>query len=373
MPSDFRVRTLDGVADDWPLTYEDLEPYYVRSSATSGSPGWPATRRSRPAKDPPLPPVPLGPGGPKRVARAHNELGWHWWPAPLAIATRQYGAAEPVRPARHLPAGCARRRQGHRRPAPTGRGGLELGRRAAHRRPRRALVTRAGRASSAARSTSTRRRRARGPRRVTILAANGIGTPRLLLLSGGSPDGLANSSGLRRQAADDAPVRHRRRRCSTRTSAPGRARGASTSTRSSSTRPTRRAGSCAAPSGGCSRPGGPFSMTSAYPWGAENADLGRGLPATRCAGGSGTRRCGGSSPRTCPRSPTASCSIRDRHRRSTACRRAKIDYRLSENSRRLVDFHQASARASRSWRPARTRWSSRRSSARPAGTCSARR
>ncbi len=27
-PSDFRVRTLDGVAVDWPLTYEELEPYY---------------------------------------------------------------------------------------------------------------------------------------------------------------------------------------------------------------------------------------------------------------------------------------------------------------------------------------------------------
>ena len=24
MPSDFRVRTLDGVADDWPITYEEL-------------------------------------------------------------------------------------------------------------------------------------------------------------------------------------------------------------------------------------------------------------------------------------------------------------------------------------------------------------
>ena len=24
-PSDFRVRTLDGVADDWPLTYDELE------------------------------------------------------------------------------------------------------------------------------------------------------------------------------------------------------------------------------------------------------------------------------------------------------------------------------------------------------------
>ncbi len=29
-PSDFRVRSLDGVATDWPITYEDLEPYYQR-------------------------------------------------------------------------------------------------------------------------------------------------------------------------------------------------------------------------------------------------------------------------------------------------------------------------------------------------------
>lgn len=27
-PSDFRVRTLDGVAADWPISYEDIEPYY---------------------------------------------------------------------------------------------------------------------------------------------------------------------------------------------------------------------------------------------------------------------------------------------------------------------------------------------------------
>ena len=31
----------------------------------------------------------------RKVARAHNELGWHWWPAPLAIATRRYGALNP--------------------------------------------------------------------------------------------------------------------------------------------------------------------------------------------------------------------------------------------------------------------------------------
>ena len=30
LPSDFRVRTVDGVCDDWPIGYEDLEPYPPR-------------------------------------------------------------------------------------------------------------------------------------------------------------------------------------------------------------------------------------------------------------------------------------------------------------------------------------------------------
>jgi choline dehydrogenase-like flavoprotein len=29
-PSDFRVRTLDGVADDWPIDYATLEPFFFR-------------------------------------------------------------------------------------------------------------------------------------------------------------------------------------------------------------------------------------------------------------------------------------------------------------------------------------------------------
>ena len=28
LPSDFRVHSLDGVADDWPLSYEDVQPFY---------------------------------------------------------------------------------------------------------------------------------------------------------------------------------------------------------------------------------------------------------------------------------------------------------------------------------------------------------
>ena len=35
-PSDFRVRTLDGVADDWPIDYRTLEPYYALNERDRG-------------------------------------------------------------------------------------------------------------------------------------------------------------------------------------------------------------------------------------------------------------------------------------------------------------------------------------------------
>ena len=51
LPSDFRVRSLDGIADDWPLTYDELRPYYERTdrefgvSGMGGDPAYPAGRR----------------------------------------------------------------------------------------------------------------------------------------------------------------------------------------------------------------------------------------------------------------------------------------------------------------------------------------
>ncbi len=38
-PSDFRVKSLDGVADDWPITYEDLDPYYDLNDMMMGCSG----------------------------------------------------------------------------------------------------------------------------------------------------------------------------------------------------------------------------------------------------------------------------------------------------------------------------------------------
>lgn len=51
-PSDFKVKTLDGVADDWPIDYQTLEPFFAindRMMGVSGLPGdtaYPANRNN---------------------------------------------------------------------------------------------------------------------------------------------------------------------------------------------------------------------------------------------------------------------------------------------------------------------------------------
>ena len=48
-PSDFRVRSLDGVADDWPIDYDTLVPFFAendRMMGVSGLPAIPPIRRT---------------------------------------------------------------------------------------------------------------------------------------------------------------------------------------------------------------------------------------------------------------------------------------------------------------------------------------
>lgn len=196
MPSDFRVRTLDGIADDWPLTYEDLQPFYEQVEEDFGVSGLAGDTAFPPGKGPPLPPAPLGPMG-RRVAAAHNRLGWHWWPAPNAIATRAYKNLRPCTQRATCMWGCVEGAKGSvdRTHWP---GNLLLG---VHlitgARVRRLETNGQGLVSGATyldRSGVEHFQKAG----VTILAANGIGTPRLLLVSANSrfPAGLANSSRL---------------------------------------------------------------------------------------------------------------------------------------------------------------------------------
>ncbi|MDJ1016736.1 MAG: GMC family oxidoreductase [Paracoccaceae bacterium] len=196
-PSDFRARSLDGVAEDWPLSYGDLAPYYEENdrimgvAGINGDPG-------NPHRDPrQMQPLPIGRGA-ERMANAFDSLGWHWWVSDAAINTEPYGegrgACNNCGP---CDLGCALRAR-----SSTDVTYWPLAVRAGAR-----LVTGArvfeietdasGKATGVAfcdESGETRRIQAS----VVVLAANGVGTARLMLLSRSAahPNGLGNQNDL---------------------------------------------------------------------------------------------------------------------------------------------------------------------------------
>jgi len=190
-PSDFRVRSLDGVAEDWPIDYATLAPFYDendRMMGVSGLAGDPAY----PAHEPMMPPLPLGRSG-AILAGGLNKLGWHWWPSDSAIASTDYeGRARCINLA-HCTSGCA---QGAKAstditywPAAI-RAGVELRPRC---RVREITLNEHGMASGAIYYDADGKEQFQ-PAEVVIVACNAVGTARLLLNSGAN--GIANSSGL---------------------------------------------------------------------------------------------------------------------------------------------------------------------------------
>lgn len=195
-PSDFRVKTLDDVADDWPFTYQDLEPYYDQMDVEMGISGLAGDPAYPPMTDFPLPPLPIGKIGMKAAA-GMNKLGWHWWPAPNAIPSRAYRGRNQCARWGTCLTGCPEQAKAsvdltHWPIALKNGARLVTGARVCE-----ILIDGRGRASGAVyidRDGSNHRQEAS----TVIVCANGIGTPRLLLLSKSPqfPDGLANSSGL---------------------------------------------------------------------------------------------------------------------------------------------------------------------------------
>jgi choline dehydrogenase-like flavoprotein len=194
-PSDFRVRSLDGVADDWPVDYATLEPFFAENDRMTGVAGL-AGDPAYPPHQPPMPPLPLGKTG-ARYARAMNQLGWHWWPSDSAIATTEYDGRAPCINLGHCTPGCA---QGAKASTDITywphaiRSGVELRTRC---RVREITTNEHGMAAGAIYYDADGVEQFQ-PAEVVIVACNGIGTPRLLLNSASArfPDGLANSSGL---------------------------------------------------------------------------------------------------------------------------------------------------------------------------------
>ncbi len=198
-PVDFRKGTEHGLegSADWPITYEDLAPYYELNDSIMGVSGI-AGDPSNPERSPrQTRPVPFGIHG-RRVAEAFERLGWHWWPADNAIITEDYdGRAACVH--------CGACRNG----CPRGslatvswtywpralRNGVEL---RSNSRVEQITVDEHGRANGAIYVNLRTGERHRQQASIVALAANGLGTPRLLMLSATAQasDGLANSSGL---------------------------------------------------------------------------------------------------------------------------------------------------------------------------------
>ena len=194
-PRDLRMKSEDGVGEDWPIDYQTLEPYFAindRMMGVSGLSGDPAF----PYHEPTLPPLPLGKAG-NTLAAGFEKLGWHWWPSDSAILSQEHegrGACINLGP---CTSGCA---QGAKAstditywPAAQRKGvQLRTGCRV------REIIVRADGMADGVLYYDPEGQLQEQKAEIVVLACNGIGTPRLLLNSKSSqhPDGLANSSGL---------------------------------------------------------------------------------------------------------------------------------------------------------------------------------
>jgi choline dehydrogenase-like flavoprotein len=196
-PSDFVVHSIDGVADDWPISYWDLAPYYdmndrkVGVAGVAGNPGYP------PKSVDFLPPHKLSRTA-EILIRGFEKLGWHWWPSERAVVTVPFAGRNAC------VSNCVRCDDGCPREAKNSsdvvhwpeaiRNGVVMKTRS---RVREITVNQRGLVDGALYYDADGHLQ-KQLARVVVVACNGIGTPRLLLNSKSNrfPQGLANGSGM---------------------------------------------------------------------------------------------------------------------------------------------------------------------------------
>jgi choline dehydrogenase-like flavoprotein len=195
-PSDFRVRSLDGVADDWPIDYATLEPYFDLNDqmmGVAGITGDPAYPPKSPRQTPPIPLDTLG----LTIAGGFDRLGWHWWPSDSAILTRDYDGRRACVNCGPCDLGCPIGAKASTDITYWPKALASGARLVTRARVREITLGPDGLADGVVYYDGEGREHAQKARAV-VLAANGIGTPRLLLNSRSTrfPEGLANHSGL---------------------------------------------------------------------------------------------------------------------------------------------------------------------------------
>ncbi len=192
-PCDFAVHSLDGVGVDWPIGYDDLAAYFEVNDAMMTVAGLAGDPGNPPRGPRPCPPLPLGAGA-QRIAEAYNRLGWHWWPVDAAILTGTDPHRSPCNNCGPCDLGCPR---GARSSTDITYWHQAIAAGAQLRTQSRVVKI----ASVPGRATGVDYLDADGnlchqPADHVVMAGNGVGTARLLLLSADDwcPDGLANSS-----------------------------------------------------------------------------------------------------------------------------------------------------------------------------------
>jgi choline dehydrogenase-like flavoprotein len=190
-PVDFRLRSAHGVGADWPIDYDTLEPFYTEAEEEIGIAGEEddGSPRSKPY---PLPRVPSSYSD-KVVAEGLKSIGITFNARPAARATRPYrgrgqcqgfGACSPICPTGAQYAAIYHVEQAEQ-------AGVKV-----------LDNTRVDRIHTDGQVTFLEARKPDGSAvtlraKVFVLAANGLETPRLLLMSANEnlPKGVANSSG----------------------------------------------------------------------------------------------------------------------------------------------------------------------------------
>lgn len=195
VPNDFRMRTLYGVGVDWPIGYEELEPWYLQAEREIGVAGDPEDDLDSPRSGPyPLPPIPasfldqqidaaLRPHGLRVRLSPHARNSVPFQNRPPCCGNN---TCVPI-----CPIGAKYDASVHARLAQNS-GAQILDRAIAHR----IQVNEQDRVSAIAFKRPDGGEHTAGGR-YFVIAAHGVETPRLLLMSRTErlPDGVANRSG----------------------------------------------------------------------------------------------------------------------------------------------------------------------------------
>ena len=183
---------------DWPITYQDLEPYYTKVDwevGVAGAPGPFDPPRSRPYPMPPHPPKSTG----VLLERGARKLGYKPFPAPMAIASKPFdGRGQCVQCGFCEGFGCEVRAKSSTLvsviPKAVATGRCEI-------RPNsyaRKIETDAKGRATGVKYFDADKKEVFQRAKAVVVCANGAETPRLLLNSASNlfPRGLGNSSGV---------------------------------------------------------------------------------------------------------------------------------------------------------------------------------